>query len=236
MFGVDGYSESMTRPYFKQLGKEDFLWFLDDVVEAGRASGFLAEEPLLGTIATRIDEIGSLYPSDEAAYFDQIEGAGRRQLTKMFLQLCRDKREPLLRMGQIYADEIGDRILHDRELCHFMAETVMNIGFNGETEEGMRSQWVHRERWPSRIKEILRSRDRGKCAACGVDIAQELREEGQIDHTFALAHGGCNDLVNLQLLCSTCNGKKRDRAETATSSIPQYVPRPRTPRSPRDKM
>jgi len=231
MFDVDGYSESMTRPYFKQLGKEDLLWFLDDVVEAGRSNGFLAGDPLLDTIATRIDEIGSLYPSDEAAYFDQIEGAGRRQLTKMFLQLCRDKREPLLRMGQMYACEIGDRILHDRELCHFIAETVINIGFNGETEEGMRSQWVERERWPARIKEILRSRDRGKCAAYGVDIVQELREEGHIDHIFALARGGCNDLVNLQLLCSTCNGMKRDRAETATSSVPQYVRRPRPRRS-----
>jgi 5-methylcytosine-specific restriction endonuclease McrA len=230
MFDVDGYSEAMTRPYFKQLGKEDFLWFLDDVVEAGRSGGVLAGDPLLNTIATRIDEIGSLYASNEAAYFDQVGGTGRRELTKLFLQLCRDKRGPLLQMGQKYAYEVGDRILHDRELCHFIAETVINIGFNGETEEGMHSQWVERERWPTRIKEILRSRDRGKCAACGVDIVQELREEGHIDHMFALARGGCNDLVNLQLLCSECNLKKLDRAKTATTSVPQYLRRPKTRR------
>jgi 5-methylcytosine-specific restriction endonuclease McrA len=89
----------------------------------------------------------------------------------------------------------------------------------------MHSQWVERERWPSRVKAILRARDRGKCAACGVDIVQELHEQGHIDHMFALARGGCNDLVNLQLLCSICNRKKLDRVEIATSSVPQYVRR-----------
>jgi hypothetical protein len=231
MFDVDGYSESMRRPYFKQLGKEAFLWFVDNVVEAGRSSGLFARDRLLDTIATRVSEIGYLYDSDEASYYDQVEGPGRRELIKIFLQLCRDKREALLQMGQIYAYDIGDRILHDRELCNFIAQTVMDIGFNGEAEEGIRSQWVERERWPSWVKEILRARDRGKCAGCGVDIVQELREEGYIDHMFALARGGCNDLVNLQLLCSKCNGKKLDRAETATSSVPRYVRRPRTLRS-----
>lgn len=224
---VDCPYSSKAKPYYKYLGKEEFLWFLDDVVEAGRLSGFFSGEPLLDTIATRVNEIDSLLVSDEGAYWDQIERAGCRELTKMFLQLCQNQHTPLLQMGQLYAYEISDRILHDRELCHFIAETVMDIGFNGETDEGMRSQWVERERWPSRVKEILRSRDRGKCAACGADIVQEMREEGHIDHMFALAAGGCNDLVNLQLLCSKCNRKKLDRAETATSSVPRYVRRPR---------
>lgn len=227
MFDVDWYSESMTRPYFKKLGKEAFLWFLEDVVEAARLSGFFAAEALLGAIETRINDMDALFGRDEGAYYDEIAGIGRRELMKIFLQLCRRHRETLLQMGNLYAYEIGDRILHDRELCHFIAKTVMDIGFDGETDEGMRSQWVERERWPSRIKEILRSRDRGKCAACGADIVQELREEGHIDHILALASGGCNDLVNLQLLCSTCNRKKLDRSEPATSSVPRYVRRPR---------
>jgi 5-methylcytosine-specific restriction endonuclease McrA len=86
----------------------------------------------------------------------------------------------------------------------------MEIGFDGETEDGLQKQWVERERWPARVRSILLARDRGKCAGCGVDIVQELREEGHIDHMFALARGGCNDLVNLQLLCSRCNLKKVD--------------------------
>jgi hypothetical protein len=147
----------------------------------------------------------------------------------MFLQLCRKKREALLRMGQIYAYEIGDRILHDRELCSFIVQSVMDIGFDGETEEGMRSQWVERERWPSRVRTTLRARDRGKCAACDINFVQELKEEGHIDHMFPIARGGCNDLVNLQLLCSTCNRKKLDRAVSTTTSVPRYVRRPKRP-------
>jgi HNH endonuclease len=206
------------------------LWFLEDVAEAARLSGFFTGEPLLNAIATRINEIDALLVSDEPAYWDEVERAGRRELTKMFLQLRQNQHAAFLQMGQAYAYEIGDRILHDRELCHFIAETVMDIGFNGETDEGMRSQWLERERWPSRIKEILRSRDRGKCATCGADIVQELREEGHIDHMFALAAGGCNDLVNLQLLCSACNRKKLDRTATPTTSVPRYVRRLKRPR------
>jgi hypothetical protein len=113
--------------------------------------------------------------------------------------------EPLNRIIRVYAYEIGDRILHDRELCYFIAQTVMDIGFDGETVEGMRSQWVERERWPWRIKEILRARDRGKCAACGVDIVQELREEGHIGVTNCsmkdLRHTAQGAAALLQLLC-----------------------------------
>jgi 5-methylcytosine-specific restriction endonuclease McrA len=47
---------------------------------------------------------------------------------------------------------------------------------------------------------------------------------------FPLVRGGCNDLVNLQLLCSSCNQKKLDRAETTTSSVPRYILRPKKPR------
>ena len=231
MVEVESGSASKAKPYFTYLDKEDFLWFLQDLVEAARLSGFFKGEPLLDAMPTRLNEIDALFASDEGAYWDQIERAGRRDLTRMFLQLSQNQRAAFLQMGQLYAYGIGDRILHDRELCHFIAATVMDIGFDGETVEGMRSQWVERERWPSRIKEILRSRDRGKCAACGADIVQELREEGHIDHMFALAAGGCNDLVNLQLLCSNCNHKKLDRVETATSSVPRYVRRAKTPRS-----
>jgi hypothetical protein len=158
MLDVDCPYSSKAKPYYKYLGKEDFLWFLEDVVEAARLTGFFPGETLLNGIATRVNEIDALLVSDEAAYWDQVERVGRRELTKMFLQLCQTQRAPLLRMGQVYAYEISDRILHDRELCHFIAQTVMDIGFDGETDEGMRSQWVERERWPSRVKAILHAR------------------------------------------------------------------------------
>jgi len=138
MFDLEGQSESMTKPYFKQLGKEDFLWFLDDVVEAARLSRFFKEEALLNVIGTRINNIDALLASNENAYWDEVERAGRRELTNMFKQLCKSQQGPRLQMGKMYAYEIGDRILHDRELCYFIAQTIMDIGFDGETNEGLK--------------------------------------------------------------------------------------------------
>jgi hypothetical protein len=80
-------------------------------------------------------------------------------------------------MKEQYAYEVADRILHDRQLCQFIAGTLLDIGFDGETVEGLRKQWVRSSRWPTWVKSILHARDRGKCASCGVDITQELREE-----------------------------------------------------------
>ena len=58
-----------------------------------------------------------------------------------------------------------------------------------------------------------------------IDIVQELREEAHIDHMFPIARGGCNDLVNLQLLCSKCNLTKRDEDAEAMNSVPRYIRR-----------
>jgi hypothetical protein len=219
---LEDRGESMTRPYFKTLAGEDFMWFVEDVVEAARRSELFGDSELLMAMAAKINEIGDLYEANEEEYFKQVEGGGRRELVAMFKKFCR-LLVPLSEMRTLYACEVAERILHDRQLCQFIAETVMDIGFGGETVEGLRSQWVNRERWPPWVKTILLARDRGKCAACGIDMATELKEQIHIDHMFPIARGGCNDLVNLQLLCSKCNLTKRDRAAAVTSSVPQYT-------------
>jgi hypothetical protein len=229
MFDVEGHSESMAKSYFKTLGPEDFLWWLEDVVEASQLSEQFGDSELLRTMATQISEIGALYEVSEEAYWDQVEHGGRRKLTKMFSEFCRDLRGPLSQIKTDYASEVADRILHDRQLCNFVARTVMDIGFDGETVEGLRTQWVCRERWPARVKSILFARDRGKCAACNIDIAYELLAEAHIDHMFPIARGGCNDLVNLQLLCSNCNLKKIDHTAEVASSVPKYIRRVKSP-------
>jgi hypothetical protein len=49
---------------------------------------------------------------------------------------------------------------------------------------------------------------RHKCAACSVDLLFELNGTVHMDHIIPLALGGCNDLLNLQILCDTCNLRK----------------------------
>jgi hypothetical protein len=48
----DGMSESMR--YIDELGPEERLWFLDDVVEAAKISELFDNETSLQVIATRI--------------------------------------------------------------------------------------------------------------------------------------------------------------------------------------
>jgi HNH endonuclease len=218
-------SESMRTPYFTQLKSEQLFWFVEDVIEAAKCSQLFNDNKLLQDVSGHVSRIGDLYGLDEEAYWSEIEGAGRRKLLKMFSKFCENSGSPLSEMRGLYAPEVADRILHDRQLCNFLARTVMNIGFDGETVEGLRAQWVERERWPEGVKALLRARDRGRCAACGVDIVQELRETSQIDHMFPIAGGGCNDVVNLQLLCAKCNRGKRDLTDEASSSVPQYTRR-----------
>lgn len=174
-----GMSESMR--YIDELEREERLWFLDDVVEAAKRCRLFDDEASLQAIALRVEEINDMYESNgEDKYYNALQGRGRRKLITLFQRFCEKAPERIADMGRSYALEIADRILHDRQLCNFIAQTVMDIGFDGETEKGMRKQWVHREKWPEAVKSILRVRDRGKCANCGADIVHE----GHIDHMF----------------------------------------------------
>jgi hypothetical protein len=227
LFDTEGAGESSEKMYIKTLEAEDLFWFVDEVCRAARLSSFFGDAQLLNSMTAMVNKVDALYDKDENKYWEQVRGSARRTLIKTFVQFARDLRGPLIQMRALYSYEIADRILHDRQLSNFIARTVMEIGFDGETVEGLRSQWVARERWPARVKDILLARDRGKCASCGKDIVQELRGAQHIDHMFPISQGGCNDLVNLQLLCSDCNLKKSaDEAQVATS-IPRYIRRPK---------
>lgn len=140
-------------------------------------------------MAAQLSEVEAHFERDEKQYWEKVSGPTRRHLMKAFRLFVRDLPEPLAKMKRLYGYEIADRILHDRQLCNFIARTIMDVGFDGETVEGLRSQWVERARWPARVKEILLARDRGKCAACGKDIVQELRDKPHIDHMFPISKG-----------------------------------------------
>ena len=61
------------------------------------------------------------------------------------------------------------------------------------------------------------------CAAKTSSLKSKLI--GHIDHIFPMPQGGCNDVVNLQLLCSTCNLQKLAKKEEVTTSVPRYIRR-----------
>lgn len=78
---------------------------------------------------------------------------------------------------------------------------------------------------PKWARKAVYFRDRGRCVLCRADLSGilSLLSVEHFDHIVPLAHGGLNDVSNLQLLCSKCNLKKRaGRAETSISYEPWY--------------
>jgi len=55
---------------------------------------------------------------------------------------------------------------------------------------------------PSDVKQLIWSRDGGRCRACGSNT------ELQFDHIIPIAYGGGSDVENLQVLCGPCNRRK----------------------------
>lgn len=140
-------------------------------------------------------------------------------LMEEMAEACRQSRD-YARMRSSYSSALSDRIIHDRQVCAHLAAALVRMA--PRDRSGLPLQYVSRVRAPQWASRIVISRDRGKCACCGKDIAMELLAKPHIDHIIPLASGGCNDLVNLQLLCERCILKKADNATGIRASVPCY--------------
>ena len=129
-------------------------------------------------------------------------------------------------LKHLYATHYAERAFHDRELCEYISYMLVSLfdhqGFPELDADGtLAVAKVRRSRWPSWVLSTLRSRERNRCATCPNSIS-ELEGEFHVDHIVPLSQGGCNDIVNLQLLCSSCNLSKAANLEKVSSSIPKY--------------
>jgi hypothetical protein len=202
---------------------------LEDFVETAVHAGIPSDDSLIQKFRTIFEKTAHLFEEGfgkgEQAYWDYIEREARTKLRGLYRTLIRENGTAVESMKDAYAVEIADRIVHDRQLCAFIAQLLLQIGFDGENLRGVPEQWVKRGTWPTSIKRIIAARDRGKCAECSVDILQELEASAHLDHIVPISRGGCNDIVNLQLLCARCNRKKRDQDRDVRSSVPRYIKR-----------
>ncbi|UYV13188.1 MAG: HNH endonuclease [Phycisphaera sp.] len=223
------YDEFFSEDRMEDLKDEYRAWFLSDFADFLVAHECDAQcETVLAT-SRLLQRIDVLYERDESKYFRYLESdRGACELSECYITMLHANAGLVAAMRTMYAVKYSDRMMHDRQLCAYIAELVVRIGFDGDDNDiGEPSRWVARERWPERVKSILRARERGKCSICHVDMTQELDADTHIDHIIPLAQGGCNDIVNLQLLCSSCNLAKTSGTVPVRSSIPEYIGRRR---------
>ena len=141
-------------------------------------------------------------------------------------------KQDIIQLRDIYAKNYADRAFHDRQMCEYITFSLQTAyKLNGYPFLGENNilcfDAVKRKRWPAWVMPRLLSRSRGHCANCNANFL-ELDEMLHIDHIVPISKGGCNDLVNLQLLCSSCNWKKHNNLQLVNSSIPQYFKTKRT--------
>lgn len=117
-------------------------------------------------------------------------------------------------------EEVFFILFLNRELLRTFNEMVANVIGDVRLDEldviekkmFKRDGVLKRQSIPAWVKKAVFYRDRGRCVICNTDLSGLLSFQNrfQFDHIVPLAHGGLNDVSNIQLLCEPCNRKKRD--------------------------
>ena len=222
------YDDYLNSSRLDGLEPEYQAWALEDLVAMFEHHQLaMPSVPSLSALRSQLELVGEAFERDESEYFGLLEKLSEDGFfVDQYEKLLEDHNASLTQLRVEYAQDYSDRVFHDRQLCAYISQLILAIGFNGDDDDsGTPRAWVQREAWPERIKAILRSRDRGACGLCGTNIVDELDAEGHIDHIIPLVAGGSNDLVNLQLLCSACNLRKSTLRTEVRSSVPTYIRR-----------
>ena len=154
-----------------------------------------------------------------------------------------------------------------RGTCRWCGQAILHEEGPHRGQRNRRRRWhpqcvaTYNESDPREIRRRLRKRDRGRCAACGVDtlalkrslkgrgMTKALRERGfvprrslwEVDHIVPLVDGGSHEMANLQSLCTPCH-KRKTAAEATERALrskptpsPLEAPSTKTPGRPKRK-
>ncbi|MDA2893410.1 HNH endonuclease [Mycolicibacterium sp. BiH015] len=76
----------------------------------------------------------------------------------------------------------------------------------------------------SRLREMIKSRDKHTCQSCSVSVAAEPHLLLEIDHIVPVSRGGLSTPDNLQTLCWRCNRSKSNKVFTSSTVTPGSTP------------
>ena len=175
-----------------------------------------------------IDDIGGVIQETSEKYVDAVfrRKSLHLQAQDIVEEVQKYHEKEIQRLKSTYSANFAERAFHDRQLCEYISYWVASLydyaGYPQVADGTIKISTVKRRNWPSWLLRTLLARERGVCANCGTPF-QELKTQLHIDHILPLNEGGCNDLVNLQLLCEPCNLRKSDNKEMTRSSIPEYL-------------
>lgn len=222
------WDEYFSELYLEYLHGEYAVWFLEDFFQMLTYHQFESSSSL-DQIESLINKIDKMYEENEEEYWDYLDcEEANDEIEHVFKNAIAFYETTIQELKVNYAEDFADRMLHDRQLCFYVSQLVLQIGFDGDNDDTGPKQWVDREYWPERVKSILKARDRGKCTICGLDLTMELEAPLHIDHMIPITKGGCNDITNLQILCDSCNLSKSNSSHEIKSSVPNYIRRKTT--------
>lgn len=121
-----------------------------------------------------------------------------------------------------------------RGICRWCGKAILHESGEKKGELNRRRRWhpscvdAYNASDPREARRLVRKRDRGICASCGLDTrklarsvkgrgrTKKLRDLGfkprrslwELDHIMPLIDGGGHDLANLQTLCVPCHKTK----------------------------
>jgi len=227
---LDEYFNEFDEGFYieRELESEYRIWYLEDFIEA--IIQFVPKSKGSANIKAGIaliEKIDGLYEfANEDKYYNfLVSKKGISQIVKCYKNIYKEFETYLPDFFRAYAIKYAEMVFHDRELCAFISELLVQIGYDGtyHPNETPPKQWVQRRPIPAWAIKAVRARDRGHCAECGRAVTEELEGDEHIDHIIPLKLAGTNDLVNLQLLCDECNLLKSANLIPIKSSIPPYL-------------
>jgi hypothetical protein len=120
------------------------------------------------------------------------------------------------------ADKAAWRLRTSADVIEKVYAEALEAGFFEAGELGTKEQWASRY-IPDAVRERILQRDGHQCITCG------STENLEIDHKIPISKGGTSDELNLQVLCRSCNRRKRVRCadveQVATQRITAVEPR-----------